>query len=151
MFTGSVNAIGLKTVETKLLLATPRILEENRALATSMLEFVKAEVVPEMPIGPGHFGDHARFSFKIEVKSAGIKTWGVLKGAVQAFWREFGTLGRYRRGGLATAGMAKAALYAATVGTGGEPPRPIAHKALAGARKFIEFYYGSQKAYWWRL
>jgi hypothetical protein len=152
MFNASIRVIGKDIVDAKLLMATPRILAQNRFLATSMLEFIKAEVQPEMPLGPGHFGQHARDSYRIDVSSSALKTIGKLWAAVEAYWREFGTLGRYKKGAYSkpTLGNARAALYAVTVGTGGEPPRPITHKALAGARKFIDFTYNGL-ATWWRL
>lgn len=130
-------------------MAAPKILASNRAFVTTALEYVKAEVQPQMPLGPGHFGVHARDSYTIEVKSGPIETRGVLKAAVEAYWREFGTLGRFRKGRKASAGMARAAQYAVTVGAGGERSRPITQKALAGVNKFILFYYG--RGQWWKV
>jgi hypothetical protein len=152
MFNASVRIIGKDIVDAKLLAAAPRIAAQNRFLVNSMLEFIKVEVVPQIPIGPGHFGYHARDTFTTDVKTnaAGITTTGVLKAAAQAYWREFGTLGRYKKGAYSkpTLGNARAALYAATVGTGGEPPRPIVHTAYLGARKFIDFYYNGLATWW---
>ncbi len=154
MLSATLRVIGLRDVQTKLLLAAPRIMENNRLLVTDMLEFIKAEVQPEMPLGPGHFGYHARDTYRIDVGTdvVSLKTTGKLWGAVEAYWREYGTLGRYKKGAYskANASNARAALYASTVGAGGETPRPITTKALAGARKFIAFYYGGM-ANWWRL
>ncbi len=155
MFSGSsVRVVGEKAVQAKLIMAAPSIGAQNRFLVTSMLEFIKDEVVPEMPTGPGHFGYHARDTFTIDVKTntAGVTTTGVLKAATQAYWREFGTLGRYKKGAYSkpTLGNARAALHAVTVGTGGEPPRPIVHKAYLGARKFIDFYYNGLATWWGR-
>ena len=146
-----VRVIGKNIVDAKLLAMAPRILAQNRAMVTSMLEYVKAEVQPEMPVVPTRLPQHARDSYRIDVSSGPVKTTGKLWGAVQAYWREYGTLGRFHKGGRATAGMARAAVYAVTVGTGGEPARPITRHALAGARKWITFYYGANKASWWRL
>jgi hypothetical protein len=144
MFSGSgVRIIGKDIIDAKLLAAAPRILANNRSLVMSMLEFIKAEVQPQMPQGPGHFGYHARDKYRIDVSSAAVKTTGKLWGAVEAYWREYGTLGRFKKGSYAkaTASNARAALYAATRGTGGESPRPITHQALLAARRFINFYY----------
>ncbi len=148
-----MRVIGKDIVDAKLLMAAPRILAQNRFLVTSMLEFIKAEAQPQMPVVPTHLrGPHARDSYRIDVSSSAVKTTGKLWNVVQAYWREYGTLGRYKKGSLgkATASNAKAALYAVTVGTGGEPPRPITHKALLAARKFIDFQYNGL-ATWWRV
>lgn len=144
----NVKAIGLKQVEAKLVAAAPRILANNHLMVSEMLGYIKEAVEPQMPLGPAHFGYHARDSYKIRVRSFRSRTIGLLKGAAQAYWREFGTLGRFRKGGAATASMARAALYASTVGPGGEPPRPITHHALAGVRKYITLHYGGA-AKWW--
>lgn len=148
-----IRVLGQDVVDAKLLLAAPHILEHNRKLVTSMLQFVKAEVQPEMPLGPGHFGYHARDSYRIDVGSGGIKTTGKLWGAIEAYWREYGTKGRSRKLGRAlglNVGESRAAFSAGALGGGGEPARPITHKALASANKFIKFYYGGA-AEWWKL
>lgn len=125
LLSANVRVIGKDIVDAKLLAAAPRILAQNRAMATQMLGFVKAELIPETPIGPGHFGGrHLRDSYKISVKSEGVKTSGTLSSLPQGYWREKGT----RRG--------ERALH-------------LARKALAGVNRFIRFYYGKQQ--WWRL
>jgi hypothetical protein len=118
-------------------------------MVTEMLEVVKAQVEPQMPVVPTRLGKHARDSYRIDVTSRAVKTSGKLWGAVQAYWREYGTRGRFRKGGKATAGMARAASYAINVGTGGQSPRPITQRALAGVKRIISFYYGGM-AKWYR-
>ena len=125
---GSVRVIGKEQIEAKLARAEVNILAHNRAMVSEMLGFVKAEVVPQIPIGPGHFGYHLRDTFNTDVRSSsgqlGTKVTGVLKSAVQGYWRERGT----KRG---------------------ERAFMTAHKALAGIRKFINAYYGTAK--WWHI
>lgn len=150
---GSVKAIGLKETQLKLAAATPHILIHNAEMVGEMLEYVKAEVEPQMPVVPTRLGRHARDSYRITVSSGRLKTTGRLWGAVQAYWREYGTLGRFHKRGSSNkvaASMARAASYAINVGTGGEAPRPITQHALAGVKKFIAFYYGGL-AKWYRL
>ena len=141
-----VRVLGKQEVDAKLLAAAPRILAENKAMVTEMLEMVKAEIEPGTPVGPGHFGYHLRESYKIEVIAKGSKTTGSLKAAVQGYWREFGTHGRFkgRRNRLRA--------YSAAIGAfgeGGEKAGLFATKALNGVRRLIKAYYG--KAQWWRL
>jgi len=123
---GSVRVIGKEAIEAKLAVAEANILANNLAMTKEMLGYVKAEVVPQIPIGPGHFGYHLRETFSTDVKAGrgqgGTKVTGVLRSAVQGYWRERGT----RRG---------------------ERAYMTAHKALAGVKKFINAYYGMAK--WW--
>ena len=125
---GSVRVIGKEAIEAKLALAEANILANNRAMMAEMLGYVKEAVVPQIPIGPGHFGYHLRDTFTTNVRSGagqlGTKVTGVLKSAVQGYWRERGT----KRG---------------------ERAFMTAHKALAGIKRFINAYYGMAK--WWHL
>lgn len=152
-----IRVIGARQVEAKLLAAAPRILAHNRMMIGSMLAYIKPEVEAATPSGPGHFGYHLRDSYKTDVKSTGVKSIGVLKSPPTGYWLEFGTLGSFRKGGAATASMARAAFAGATgrsysgLATGrGEAPRMLAHHALTGIKKFITFYYGGL-ASWYRL
>jgi hypothetical protein len=121
---GTVRIIGKEIVDAKLLMAAPRILEQNRLMVTAMLKEIKPIVVAQTPLGPGHFGYHLRDRYSTDVKSEGIKTSGVLKAVMQGFWREFGT----KRG---------------------ERAFMTAHKAASLVKRFITFYYGGM-ANWWR-
>lgn len=149
MIKAKVVVIGDKLVAAKLLAAEPRILAHNRQMVTEMLNVIKPTVAAETPTGPGHFGYHLKDSYTTEVKSAGIKTQGVLKSPPTGYWYEFGTLALFRKGGAATAGMARAAFHG-FVGHGGEPAHMLAHHALNGVRKMINTFYGGQAA-WYRL
>ena len=153
----SAKAIGLDVANAKLLYALPRILETNRAMVTAALEEVRAVVASETPIGPGHFGYHLKNSFKVEVSSKGLKTSGALKAPPTGYWREFGTLDRFRRANLGIAlrlgatslTNRESSLGGIFGGTGGERAFMTAHKAGTAVKKFIKVYYGSMSA-WWR-
>jgi hypothetical protein len=141
----TVRWIGKREFDAKLLAAAPRILAENRSMATEMLNAVKAEIEPGTPLGPGHFGGiHLRDSYRVEVTSRGIGTIGRLMVPPQGYWREFGTKGG-RKG--AKARFLKGVSFAGT--GGGERAGLFATHALAGVRRMISFYYG--KGQWWRL
>jgi len=145
----TVRWIGKREIDAKLLAAAPRILEQNRAMVTEMLEMVKVEILPGTPEGPGHFGYHLRDTYRIEVSSQGVKTTGKLKAAVQGYWREFGTQGRFKgRGRAAGRLQAVRIMTGAVLAGGGEKAGLFATKALSQARRLIRFYYG--KAQWWR-
>lgn len=124
LVSAKVEVYGDRIVKAKLLAAAPRILAENRRMVTEMLDYVKPVVIENTPLGPGHFGYHLRDTYTTDVKSEDFVTRGVLKSAVQGYWRERGT----KRG---------------------ERAFRTAHKALAAVRRFIHFYYGN--AQWWRL
>jgi hypothetical protein len=149
MFTGSVRVIGKDIIEAKLAKAEANILAHNYAMVSEMLVYVKAEVVPQIPLGPGHFGNHARDTFTIIVTAGkgqmGTMITGVLKAAVQAFWREYGTGMRYRGSKKKAFGVR---IMTGRAGTGGEHAHLTAHHALAGIKKYINFYYGGM-AKWW--
>lgn len=106
----------------KLARVGPKILATNQLLATQILDHVKEVVYLETPLGPGHFGYHGRDTLKVKVTSKGNKTTGVLLGAVQLRWREFGT---YRQRAFYTA-----------------------HKALGAVKGFLKVHYGGT-ANWW--
>jgi len=141
----TIRVIGKAEVDAKLLAAAPRILAQNRGMVNTMLTAVRDEITPGTPVGPGHFGVHLKDSYKVEIHSEGVKTTGKLKAAVQGYWREFGTKGRYRGRTKALRALAR------TVGSGlgGEKAGLYATHAMNGMRKFLRFYYG--KAQWWRL
>ncbi len=115
-------------------------------MVTQMLEAVKAEIEPGTPTGPGHFGYHLRDTYRVVVSSEGVKTSGKLKAAVQGYWREFGTKGRFK--GRVNRRRAYAAALGA-FGSGGEKAGLYATRALNRFRAMIRLYYG--KAQWWRL
>lgn len=142
--------IGKEAIAAKLEAAEVNILMNNLAMTKGMLEMVKAEVVPQIPIGPGHFGYHARDTFRIELRQGagqlGTKVTGLLKAAVEAYWREFGTGLRYR--GHTARLRKQAAVRIMTGTTGGEPAHLTATHALAGIKKYIKLYYGGM-ARWW--
>ncbi len=69
ILTGTVRVFGKEQVEAKLARAEANILANNRAMVGEMLGFVKAEVVPQIPIGPGHFGYHLRETFRSDIKT----------------------------------------------------------------------------------
>ncbi len=133
----TVRFIGKREVDAKLLAAAPRILEENRLMVMQMLEAVRAEIQPT----PGY-----RSSLRVEVTSSGVKTIGKLWGAARAYWRAFGTRGRFR--GRSNRRRAYAAAIGA-FGGGGERADLLPVKAMNRVRAFLRFYYG--KAQWWRL
>jgi len=151
---GSVRVIGKDVIEAKLAAAEANIHANNLLMTKEMLEYVKAEVVPQIPLGPGHFGDHGRDTLKVVISGLGVaggqlgtKVIGVLTAAPDVYWREFGTGLRYRgpkRKRFSVRVMTGAA------GTGGEAPRLMATHALAGIKKFINFYYGGL-AKWWHV
>src|SRR6267142_6442780 len=139
-----------EVVRAKLLAAEPRILAQNRALVTSVLEMVKPVEIAETPLGPGHFGYHGRDTVRIDIKSKGIKTVGELKAAVQLYWREYGTRGRFKGPKKARLRHDIRIMTGGLSAGGGERAFLVAHKALAGAKRFIGFYYNGM-ANWWRL
>jgi hypothetical protein len=146
----SINASVIvhdEIVRAKLAAAGPRILAQNRALVTAMLETVKPVVVTQTPLGPAHFGYHGRDTVKIEIQSKGVETTGKLKAAVQLYWREYGTGMRFRGRGRSKLRQAVAIMTGAK--TGGEAARMTANKALNATRRFIKFYYNGM-ANWWR-
>lgn len=139
-------------VRAKLLAAAPRILAHNRTLVEAMLREVKTAIIPQTPLGPGHFGYHLRDTYSIDLSSEGIATKGVLKSAVQGYWREYGTRGNFKKGGTIL-GFANAFENLAGLPHPrgeGERALMIAHKALNAVRRLIRFYYGGAAA-WWRL
>ncbi len=148
----TVRYVGLREVDAKLLAAAPRIFETNWAAVTATLNATKAEVQSTTPTGPGHFGYHLKDTYKVGVSNRGWTVTGKLTGAVQGYWREFGTKGRSRgmaRGLSLSVGQLSKAYKQGAVGGGGEKAGMYAHKALAGFRHLIrEFYAGSP---WWRL
>lgn len=144
-FKAGVNAVGLDVVDAKMLKAAPNILAHNRVMVGEMLRFVKAETVANTPVGPGHFGYHLRDSFTTDSRSKGLTTIGVLKSPATGYWREYGTMQRYRK-----AGPRKAVARLGAYGLGGERAYMTAHHALTGVKKFIAFYYGGM-AKWWKL
>ena len=133
----SVKTIGLDIVNAKLLMAAPRILEQNRLMVGAMLKEIKPVVIAQTPLGPGHFGYHLRDRFETDVTSEGIRTKGVLKSPPTGYWRECGTLGRFRKS--RAAGMAS---------TGGEKAYMTAHHAASLAKRVITQYFGSQTRCW---
>lgn len=145
----SIKVIGQDVVAAKLAAAGPNILRQNRRLVNSMLQEVKPAVQAGTPLGPGHFGYHGRDTLKVAIDSKGSKTKGLLLGAVQLYWREYGTGMRYR--GPRAAQRRIAATRAMTgANTGGEAPTMLAHKAYSATRRFISYYYGGM-ASWWHL
>ena len=146
---GEVRVIGKEIIEAKLAAAEANILKNNVAMTTEMLRFVKAEVVANTPLGPGHFGYHLRDSLKtyltIGFSQAGTGVVGLLKSPPTGYWREYGTGLRYRGPKKAAASVRA---LTGQAGTGGERAFGTAHHALAGIRKFINFYYGGL-ARWW--
>jgi len=151
VFSGGVRVIGKEVVVAKLAKAEANILANNLAMTQQMLEYVKAEYIPQIPVGPGHFGYHLRDRVSIHVRPSkgqlGTKVVGVLKTPMQGYWREFGTGARHRsrkRGGVGHVVFGTGAL-----GSGGERAYMTAHKALAGVRKFIRVWYGTAR--WWHV
>ncbi len=146
-----VRTVGLKEVEAKLLAAQPRIFENNWAMTTAMLDWVKVETAGATPLGPGHFGYHGRDTLRPVVSNHGWTVTGKLVAAVQLYWREYGTGGRSRKQGRALGLGVRELTMAVNQGglDGGERAFGTAHKALAGARALIRGFYG--KALWWRL
>jgi hypothetical protein len=122
------RVIGKDVIEAKLAAAEANILAHNLMMTREMLEQVKAEVAPQIPLGPGHFGYHTRDTLVVDVKAGsgqlGTKVTGVLKAAMPAYWREKGT----KRG---------------------EEAHWTARNALRAVRKVIDFYYG--KSGWWHV
>lgn len=147
----SVKVVGLDAVKAKLAVAEANILKNNVAMTQEMLGFIKAEVVANTPLGPGHFGYHLRDSFKtylrIGFSQLGTGVIGLLKSPRTGYWREYGTGARYRGPKKKAAAVR---LLTGAAGTGGERAFQTAHHALAGIRKFINFYYGGV-AKWWHL
>ncbi len=126
----------------KLILAQPKILATNMALTKAVLEEVAAVVKAGTPLGPGHFGYHGRDTVKVVVTTNGLKVTGKVMAAIQLYWREYGTRGRFRKGGS----LARY-VRVATQGQGGEPAFMTAHKAATGIKRFANFYYGSLAAW----
>lgn len=137
----NVRVIGREAIQAKLALATPRILEQNRAMVEAMLAYIKPQVVAETPYGPGHFGYHLRDRFTTDTRFVGTKTIGALKSPPTGYWREFGTMAHF----------AKHAKHYVSLWSGGHGERAFrtAHKALAGSRRLINAYYGGLLN-WWR-
>lgn len=132
-------------VREKLLLAAPRILATNRLLVEAMLNEVKLAEVSQTPEGPGHFGYHGRDTVRVQITTKGAETMGRLVGAVQLFWREYGTRGRFRNK------RNKLRSYVAAIGGaggGGERAYMVANRALSFTKRFIKAYYGGT-ANWW--
>ena len=149
-----MRVIGKEIIEAKLAAAEPNILANNLVMVKEMLGYVKAQVEPQIPIGPGHFGYHGRDTLKVVVQGQGpaggqlgTKVVGFLKSAVDVYWREFGTGMRYRGPHRKEAAVR---IMTGQVGTGGEKAYKTATKALAGIKKFINFYYGGL-AKWWHI
>lgn len=144
----SVTTIGKALVDEKLLLAAPRIGAQNYAMTGAMLAEIKATTAAATPIGPGHFGYHGRDTLRAQIQFVGeTGTHGVLYGAIQLYWREFGTRSHYR-------GKTKIRRYVAAVQgfTGGDDSEPAfmtAHKAAGGFKRIVKAYYGGL-ANWWR-
>jgi hypothetical protein len=133
----TVNVIGQREVELKLLAAAPRILEENRLMVAQMLETVRGEIQSV----PGY-----RSSLRVEVAAIGVTTLGKLLVAARGYWREFGTRGRNK------SRSNRRRAYTAALGgfgSGGEKAGLYATHALSGVRRLIKLYYGN--AQWWRL
>jgi hypothetical protein len=150
----NVRVIGKDIIEAKLARAEANILANNLLMTREMLTHIKAEVQPQVPIGPGHFGYHGRDTLKVVVQAAGpsggqlgTKVYGLLKAASDVYWREFGTGMRYRGPKRKAMGVR---IMTGQAGTGGEPARLMATHALAGIKKFINFYYGGL-AKWWHV
>lgn len=153
-----VKAIGLDITNERLLLAAPRILATNRAMVDGLLAEIKAEVALETPLGPGHFGYHLRDSFTTDVSSRGVVTRGVLKSPPTGYWREYGTLDRFRRADLGTKalrlGRTSLTAHESRLGglfgaSGGERAFMTAHHAAAAAQRYVRIFYGTLTN-WWR-
>jgi len=121
----ALKVIGQREIEAKLLAAAPRIREHNKLMMKAMFGEIQPIVVAATPVGPGHFGFHARERIHVQVTSRSWTVVGQLLGPRQLLWRERGT----RRG---------------------ERAFRTAHKAAAGVRRFIRFYYNGM-ANWWRV
>lgn len=132
----------------KLALAKPRVLARDRAMTNAVMELAKGTVRIATPLGPGHFGYHGRDTLKVDVSQKGLRTVGKLSGAIQMYWREYGTRG-YFRGGKAKTRLTARQSRSAGAFLGGEPAFYTAHKALSGFKSIVRFYYGSV-ALWWR-
>jgi hypothetical protein len=144
-----IKTTGLREVQLKADLAAVRILAVNRELVTAMLLEIKPIVEAETPIGPGHWGFHLRYTYAIDVQVHGLQTRGYLKSPPQGYWREFGTMARYRKGSRSSRSMAIAA-YRSVFSSGGEKAGMYAHHAVGAVKRFITAYYGGMAA-WWRL
>jgi len=136
-----------KALLEKLALARPRILAMNFENTKILLEQAKAVTASATPLGPAHFGYHGRDTLKVTVHQVGNKTTGEIRGAIQMYWREFGTRGSFRgrSGRKLTARQSKLAHVFA--GGGGEPAFYTAHKAMGGIKRMVAFYYGWRS--WW--
>ncbi len=138
----TIRSVNLRLTQEKLAAAAPRILENNRAMVTAMLDMIKPIVEENTPIGPGRFGFHLRDTFRVDVRSLGLKTTGVLKSASTGYWREYGTLGSFHKGNTIGAFMS------ALQGQSGEAAHMTAHHAASGIRRFLNFYYGGMVRWW---
>ena len=81
--------------------------------------------------------------------SSGVRTTGRLRGAIQLYWREYGTRAGFRGGKAKLSARQSKLARAFSVGNGGEPAFLTAHKALGGYKRYINFWYGGL-AKWWR-
>jgi hypothetical protein len=121
----AVRIVGKDAVVAKLTAAPENIMIQNRLMVTEMLNEVRVVLIPQTPIGPGHFGRHLRDSYVVDVANKGLAAViGVLKSPPQGYWRERGT----RRG---------------------ERALMVAHKAANQVRRFIRTYY-TGAALWYR-
>ncbi len=130
-------------VKAKLVAMAPRILAQNALMARTMLDEVKSVTVAATPEGPGHFGYHGRDTIHVTITTSGIKTTAKLLAAMQIYWREYGTRGRFRKGKALDRYM-----RAVQQGGSGEPALMVANKALNFTKRFIKFYYNGM-ANWW--
>ncbi len=115
-------------------------------MTNAVMSLAKGTVYLATPLGPGHFGYHGRDTLKVEVHQKGLRTVGKLSGAIQLYWREYGTRGHFRGG---KAKLTQRQSRSAGAFLGGEPATMTAHKAVAGFKSVVRFYYGSV-ALWWR-
>lgn len=145
-----MRIIDQEQVRAKLGGSIPRILADNRSMVTQTLNAVKAELIPETPLGPGHFGLHLRDSYTVDVSGEGMQTIGALKAPPQGYWREFGTRGGYRSSNRTLRAFTNVLLHqGGSFASGGEKAGLYAAHALAKFRRLVNFYYGH--AQWWRL
>ncbi len=121
----AIRITGKDAVVRKLTAAPVNIMVQNELMVKQMLDTVKGVLIPQTPIGPGHFGSHLRDSYRVDVRPKGLSAIvGVLKSPPQGYWRERGT----KRG---------------------ERALMIAHKAANEVRRFIRAYY-TGAAIWYR-
>ncbi len=113
----AIRITGKDAVVAKLTAAPLNIMIQNELMVKEMLDTVKGVLIPQTPIGPGHFGVHLRDRYTVDVRPKGLSAIvGVLKSPPQGYWRERGT----RRG---------------------ERALMVAHKAANEVRRFIRTYY----------